>query len=103
MPAFQPTKFRYARAIFTFFAAYVIVTFLAVALSVGAEAAMHNPPTSDVVHSSSYLFAYWFGPPSAGFILNFAAALRFLPGKLWPWVPSGSFSQFLWTTSASSS
>jgi hypothetical protein len=62
MPAVQPTEFRYTRAIITFFAAYVIVTLLAVALSMAAEAAMHNPPTRDMVHSPSYVFAEKFFP-----------------------------------------
>jgi uncharacterized BrkB/YihY/UPF0761 family membrane protein len=62
MPAVQPTEFRYTRAIITFFAAYVIVTLLAVALSMAAEAAMHNPPTLDMVHSPSYVFAEKFFP-----------------------------------------
>ena len=57
MPAVQPKEFRSPRAIITFFAAYVIVTLLAVALSMAAEAAMHTPPTRDMVHSLSYVFA----------------------------------------------
>ncbi len=62
MPTVQSTEFRYARAIITFFAAYLIVTLLAVALSITAEAAMHNPPTVDMVHSPSYVFAEKFFP-----------------------------------------
>lgn len=62
MPAAQPIKLRYTRAIVTFFAAYVVVTLVAAALSVAAEAAMHNPPTSDMVHSPSYVFAEKFFP-----------------------------------------
>ena len=111
MPAVQPTEFRYTRAIITFFAAYVTVTLVAIALSMAAEAAMHNPPTSDMVHSPSYVFAEKFFP-----IINLLVWTAFswvyfelrrnapvLTGKLSPWAPSGSFSQFLWTTSASSS
>ena len=62
MLAVQPTEFRYKRAVITFFAAYVIVTLLAAALSMAAEAAMHNPPTRDMVHSPSYVFAEKFFP-----------------------------------------
>lgn len=62
MPAAQPIKLRYTRAIVTFFAAYVVVTLVAAALSVALEAAMHNPPTSDMVHSPSYVFAEKFFP-----------------------------------------
>ncbi len=62
MPAVQRTKFRYKRAIVTFLAAYVVVTLVAVALSMAAEAAMHNPSTPDMVHSPSYVFAEKFFP-----------------------------------------
>lgn len=62
MPAVQATEFRYTRAIVTFFAAYVIVTVAAAALSMAAEAAMHHPPTRDMVHSPSYVFAEKFFP-----------------------------------------
>ena len=62
MPPAQPRNFRYTRATVTFFAAYVVVTLVAVALSMAAEAAMHNPPTSDMVHSPSYVFAEKFFP-----------------------------------------
>jgi len=54
--------FRYTRAIVSFLAAYLIVTLLAIALSMAVEAAMHDPPTSDMVHSPSYLFAEKFFP-----------------------------------------
>ncbi len=92
MPAVQPTAFRHTRAIITFFAAYVIVTLLAVALSMAAEAAMHNPPTRDMVHSPSYVFAEKFFPiinvlvwtAFSWVYFKFRRRLRFFPGKLSP-------------------
>jgi len=54
--------FCYTRAIVSFLAAYLIVTLLAIALSMAVEIAMHDPSTSDMVHSPSYLFAEKFFP-----------------------------------------
>ncbi len=62
MPVARPTTSRCPRAIVTFSAAYVIVTLLAIALSMAVETTMHNPPTSDMVHSPSYVFAEKFFP-----------------------------------------
>ena len=62
MPVTPPAMFCYTRAIVSFLAAYLIVTLLAIALSMAVEIAMHDPSTSDMVHSPSYLFAEKFFP-----------------------------------------
>ncbi len=55
----ESTRLRIARALWTFVLAYVVITILAVALSLALEAAMHVPPlpASEMVFSPSYVLS----------------------------------------------
>jgi hypothetical protein len=55
-------KLNYGRAIFTFILAYVVVTILGIALSVGIGIAGHFPETAEPMQNAAYLLSERFLP-----------------------------------------
>jgi SNF family Na+-dependent transporter len=55
-------KFNYARAIVTFILAYIAVTVLAIALSVGIGIVKHLPPSPEPMQNAAYLLSERFLP-----------------------------------------
>jgi hypothetical protein len=105
-------QLNYKRAVVTFLLAYIVVTILAIALSVGIGMALHLPPTAEPMQNQAYLISERFLP-----LLNLAVWGLFawvylrqrttvsdqrLGTKQSPWEPSGWPPQSPWTTSSSS-
>ena len=51
----MPPRLNYKRAVVTFLLAYIVVTILAIALSVGIGVALHLPPTAEPMQNQAYL------------------------------------------------
>jgi hypothetical protein len=58
----MPPRLNYKRAVVTFLLAYIVVTILAIALSVGIGVALHLPPTAEPMQNQAYLISERFLP-----------------------------------------
>ena len=62
MPELAGPKLKYGRAVANFVLAYVVVTILAVALSLAIGAAIHAPETAEPMQNKGYLLSERFLP-----------------------------------------